>query len=79
MLIEKKEDSNSSFTTVNKTTKKGYRISANESTHFSAYKRVKHKMVYRVEVMVITKRKKLLHDVQPQFKASTILLPIKVE
>lgn len=51
-----------------------YRLATDESTQFSAYKEVEKKP-YRIEVVVIGRRTKFFHKVNPQFRASIISLP----
>ncbi|WP_338765778.1 hypothetical protein WAF17_02385 [Bernardetia sp. ABR2-2B] len=69
------EEGYTTFAKVDSTPK--YRIASNESTQFSAYQEISHKGAYRVDIIVITERMKLLHNVQSQYRASTITLPIQ--
>jgi hypothetical protein len=49
-------------------------MAANESTQFSEMMEVSHHVNYRVVIVVITRRRKLLHWVVSQFKASAVSL-----
>lgn len=60
-----------------KNEKEKYRLAANESTHYSDYLEISSDKIYTVVVAILAERRKVLHKVFPQYKASTVSFPIK--
>ncbi|WP_205504617.1 hypothetical protein [Rufibacter psychrotolerans] len=54
-----------------------YTLASNEATTFSGFKEVEYGIPYRIEVVVIGRRTKFAHKVNPQFRASLVSLPVK--
>jgi hypothetical protein len=75
-IVTYKKNGSEKYTTYNEEDKsEKYRIAAGEATQFATYRKIGKKSAYVVEIIVITERRKLLHSVTSQFKASTVSLP----